>query len=197
MRVALYARVSTDQQTTDNQLQELQAIAIARDWTVVRKFEDRGISGSKGRDARPGLDSLLRIAAAGEIDMVAAWSVDRLGRSLSNLVAFLSDLQAAGVGLYLHQQALDTSTPSGRAMFGMLGVFAEFERAMIQERVNSGLKRAKLAGTKLGRPCALSEDDQRELYKRYRLGEHVDDLANEYGVTQRLVYRALERCRVS
>jgi DNA invertase Pin-like site-specific DNA recombinase len=84
--------------------------------------------------------------------MVAAWSVDRLGRSLQHLVAFLREVRAAGVDLYLHQQALDTSTPSGKAMFQMCGVFAEFERAMIVERVNAGLRRAKASGKVRGRP---------------------------------------------
>ena len=86
-----------------------------------------------------------------EIDMVAAWSVDRLGRSLTDLLGFLTDLHAKGVDLFLHQQGLDTSTPSGRAMFQMLGVFAEFERAMIRERVMTGVARARAEGKQLGR----------------------------------------------
>ena len=114
-------------------------------------YEDAGISGAKGRDKRPGFDQLLKDATNRKIDMIAAWSVDRLGRSLQDLLGFLTDLQALRCDLYLHQQALDTSTPSGRAMFQMLGVFAEFERSMIRERVNAGLARAKANGTKLGR----------------------------------------------
>ncbi|WFU45052.1 recombinase family protein [Bradyrhizobium sp. CB82] len=94
---------------------------------------------------------MLKDATVRKINMIAAWSVDRLGRSLQDLVAFLTDLQALGCDLYLHQQALDTSTPSGRAMFQMCGVFAEFERGMIRERVNAGLARAKERGVKLGR----------------------------------------------
>jgi hypothetical protein len=104
-------------------------------WRVVEFFEDAGISGAKGRD----------------VDMVAAWSVDRLGRSLIDLLDFLRELHAKGVDLFLHQQGLDTSTPSGRAMFQMLGVFAEFERSMIRERVMAGLSRAKADGIQLGR----------------------------------------------
>ena len=149
-RVGIYIRVSTDGQTTDNQRRELEAIAARSGWEVVGVYQDAGISGAKGREKRPGFDRLLKDATARKIDMVAAWSVDRLGRSLQHLVGFLTDLQALGCDLYLHQQAIDTTTPSGKAMFQMWGDFAEFERSMIVERVNSGLKRAKAQGVKLG-----------------------------------------------
>lgn len=150
-RVGIYLRVSTDSQTTLNQRLELEAVAKRSGWEVVGVYEDAGISGAKGRDKRPGFDRLLKDATARKVDMIAAWSVDRLGRSLQDLVAFLGELQSLRCDLYLHQQALDTSTPSGRAMFQMLGVFAEFERGMIRERVNAGLARAKARGVKLGR----------------------------------------------
>jgi DNA invertase Pin-like site-specific DNA recombinase len=150
-RVGIYLRVSTDSQTTENQRRELEAVATRSGWHVIGIYEDAGISGAKGRDKRPGFDRLLKDATARKVDMIAAWSVDRLGRSLQDLVGFLTDLQALRCDLYLHQQALDTSTPSGRAMFQMCGVFAEFERGMIRERVNAGLARARAKGTKLGR----------------------------------------------
>jgi len=104
---------------------------------VAKIFNDQGISGAKGRDDRPAFDALHRAVTRREIDLVAAWSVDRLGRSLIDLVTFLTHVHGAGVGLYLHQQGLDTTTPSGRAMFGMLGVFAEFERAIISAGSNA------------------------------------------------------------
>jgi DNA invertase Pin-like site-specific DNA recombinase len=150
-RVGIYLRVSTDGQTTENQRRELEAVAARSGWEVVAFYEDAGISGAKGRDMRPGFDRLLKDATARRINMIAAWSVDRLGRSLQDLVGFLGELQAVGCNLYLHQQALDTTTPSGRAMFQMCGVFAEFERCMIVDRVNAGLARAKANGIKLGR----------------------------------------------
>src|SRR4051812_4369599 len=150
-RVALYLRVSTTEQTTRNQRRELKAVADRHGWEIVKVFEDAGISGAKGRDERAGLHELMKAVARREIDMVAAWSVDRLGRSLMDLLGLLKELHAKGVDLFLHQQGLDTSTPSGRAMFQMLGVFAEFERAMIRERVMSGIARARAEGTKLGR----------------------------------------------
>ena len=150
-RVGIYLRVSTDSQTTENQQRELEAVARRTGWEVVGIYEDVGISGAKGRDKRPGFDRLLKDAIARKVNMIAAWSVDRLGRSLQDLVGFLTELQALGCGLYLHLQALDTNTPSGRAMFQMCGVFAEFERCMIRELVNAGLARAKAKGTRLGR----------------------------------------------
>ncbi len=164
-RVALYARVSTDGQTTDNQLRELRAAAARQGWNVAMEFVDHGVSGAKGRQDRPQFRALLNGVARREFDMVAAWSVDRLGRSLQDLIAFLADLQSKRIDLYLHQQALDTSTPSGKAMFGMLGVFAEFERSIIQDRVKAGLARAKAKGKTLGRPRidAVIEAKVREL----------------------------------
>ncbi|MBD8734907.1 recombinase family protein [Sphingomonas sp. CFBP 13706] len=151
MRVGIYLRVSTKEQTTENQRMELERVAKQRGWTIVEIFEDAAISGSKGRDKRPAFDAMLKAAQRRDIDMIAAWSVDRLGRSLNHLVAFLEDIQNVGCNLYLHIQGLDTSTPSGKAMFQMLAVFGEFERAMIVERVNAGLARAKAKGVKLGR----------------------------------------------
>lgn len=141
-RIALYTRVSQDSQTTENQRRELMAVAERLGWEIVAEFTDHGISGSKGRDKRPGYDALMKAVARREIDMVASWAVDRLGRSLQNLVTFLTEINAKGVDLYLHQQALDTSTPSGRAMFGMLSVFADFEREMIISRIKAGLARS-------------------------------------------------------
>jgi DNA invertase Pin-like site-specific DNA recombinase len=161
-RVALYLRVSTAGQTTANQKRELEAVAKRHKWDLVQVFSDNGVSGAKGRKDRPGLDALLKGVARREFDMVAAWSVDRLGRSLQDLIEVLSELHAKGVDLYLHQQGLDTSTLSGRAMFQMMGVFAEFERAIIRERVLSGLARAKAEGVTLGRP-ALEDSNARKV----------------------------------
>jgi DNA invertase Pin-like site-specific DNA recombinase len=151
-RIAIYLRVSTAEQTIENQQRELRAVAKRHGWAVVAVFKDEGVSGTKGRDKRPGFDQLCQGVARRDFDQVAAWSVDRLGRSLQDLVAFLAELHAKGIDLYLHQQGLDTGTPSGKAMFQMLGVFAEFERAMIVERVKSGLARARSQGKRLGRP---------------------------------------------
>jgi DNA invertase Pin-like site-specific DNA recombinase len=151
-RVAIYVRVSTDQQTTRNQERELRTIAGRQGWRIIRTYADQGISGAKGRENRPGFDALCKDAARRSFDVVMVWSVDRLGRSLKDLVGFLSELHALGIDLFLHQQGIDTTTPAGKALFQMLGVFAEFERALIQERVKAGLARARAEGKRLGRP---------------------------------------------
>jgi DNA invertase Pin-like site-specific DNA recombinase len=151
-RAVLYLRVSTIDQTTANQERELQEVASRMRCKIVKVYKDHGISGAKGRDKRPAFDALCRDATHRRFDLVMAWSVDRLGRSLQDLIGFLSELHALGIDLFLHQQGLDTTTPSGKAMFQMLGVFAEFERAMIQERIRAGLARARAEGKQLGRP---------------------------------------------
>ena len=120
---------------TSAQRQELQAWAERAGHKVVKVYEDQGISGAKGRDKRPAFDALLKAAVRRENDMIAVWSSDRLGRSLQHLVEVLETIRDTGTGLYIHTQAVDTTTPAGRAMFGMLGVFAEFEREMIHARV--------------------------------------------------------------
>src|SRR6266436_1328903 len=150
-RVAIYLRVSKSKQDTENQLRELSAVAERSDWEIWKVYEDAGISGAKGRDKRPGLDAMMKAVNAKQFDLVAAWSVDRLGRSLTHLLDLLQALQDKGVDLFLHQQGLDTSTTAGKAMFQMCGVFAEFERGIIRERINAGLARAKANGTQLGR----------------------------------------------
>ena len=141
-RAAIYVRVSTDKQTIENQLRELRRVAEYRGWKVVQEYRDAGISGAKGREARPGLDEMLKDAQGRRFDVVMAWAIDRLGRSLIDLLGTIQALEACGVDLYLDQQALDTTTPAGKLMFQITGAFAEFERSMIRQRVNAGLKRA-------------------------------------------------------
>lgn len=187
-KVAIYARVSTDGQTVENQIRELKESAQRHQWEVVEIFKDEGISGAKGRDRRPAFDALCRAVTRREIDIVAAWSVDRLGRSLQHLVGFLGELHAKGGDLYLHKQGLDTSTPAGRAMFQMLGVFAEFERAMIQERIKAGLARTK---KKLGRPRVADAKRERAVALK-EAGKTVRTIAKETGLGVGTVHRILQ-----
>ena len=189
-RIGIYLRVSTSGQTTENQRRELEGVAARSGWEVVGIYEDAGISGAKGRDQRPAFDRMLKDATARKINMIAAWSVDRLGRSMQDLVSFLTDLQALGCNLYLHQQALDTTTPSGRAMFQMCGVFAEFERAMIRERVNAGLARAKDSGTKLGRP-SVGADVEERIRELRTTGMGILKIASTVGVGTGTVQRVV------
>ncbi|WP_214471762.1 recombinase family protein [Mesorhizobium sp. dw_380] len=180
-RAALYLRVSTKEQTTDNQRMELERVAQAKGWNITVIYEDEGISGAKGRDKRPGYDQLLKDAVRAKFDVVMAWDVSRLGRSLAGLVTALDELHAHGIDLYLHQQAIDTTTPSGKAMFQMTGVFAEFERSMIQERVKAGLLRAKAAGIKLGRPTKLLNTEQ--IIADRKTGKTTRQIAQKYNIS--------------
>lgn len=191
-RAVLYIRVSTGQQTTDNQRLELEKVAIKSGWEIVSVYEDAGISGAKGRDKRPALDKMLKAATQRKFDVIMAWSVDRLGRSLQDLVSIMHELHSVGCDMYLHQQAIDTTTPSGRAMFQMCGVFAEFERAMIQERVNAGLSRARQQGKQLGRPKASQAIEQDILKLRKESGHGILKIAKTLNIGTSVVQRVLK-----
>jgi len=173
MKVAMYLRVSTDDQTIENQKRDLDEVAGRLGWDVVAVYADEGISGSKGRDKRPQFDELLKGVARKEFDMIAAWSVCRLGRSLSDLVNFLGDINNRGVDLYLHKQGLDTSTPAGRMLFGILSVFSEYEKAMISSRVKAGLARTDKA---IGRP-GIGDWKMNRVKKQLREGRGVREVA--------------------
>jgi DNA invertase Pin-like site-specific DNA recombinase len=190
-RVAIYARVSTDGQTTDNQLRELIAAAERHGWDVTVQYLDKGISGAKGREARPAFNAMCQALGRREFDLIAAWSVDRLGRSLQDLVTFLGELHGKHVDLYLHQQGLDTTTPAGKALFQMMGVFAEFERSMIVERVKAGLSRARSQGKQLGRPRlnAITEDRVNTLRAE---GKGIIKIAKELGIGVGTVKRIVD-----
>jgi DNA invertase Pin-like site-specific DNA recombinase len=187
-RVAFYLRVSTDAQTVENQRLELERVARSAGWEIVEVYQDEGISGSKGRDQRPAFDRLLKDANRRRFDLIAAWSVDRLGRSLQHLVGFLEDVHHLGIDLYLHQQGLDTTTPAGKAMFQMMGVFSEFERAMIRERVNAGLARAKANGKTLGRP-KTEANQEAAILATLKEGAGILKTAKKHGVGTSVVQR--------
>jgi DNA invertase Pin-like site-specific DNA recombinase len=195
-RAALYIRVSTDGQTVENQRQELQAVADRLGWTVVSTFSDQGISGAKGRDQRPGFDQMLKGVARKEFDIIAAWSVDRLGRSLQHLVTFLAEINARCVDLYLHTQGLDTSTPAGRALFGMLSVFSEFERAILVDRVKAGVNRAKAQGKHCGRP-PLAPTKAEAIHKLLGTGMSLAQIAKKVGVGVGTVHRVKQAATVN
>jgi DNA invertase Pin-like site-specific DNA recombinase len=188
LQVALYARVSTDGQSVENQLRELEGVASKEGWEVVERFIDRGISGAKGRESRPAFDKLCLGIVRREFDLVAAWSVDRLGRSLQDLVVFLNDLHSKHTNLYLHKQGIDTTTPGGKLLFQMLGVFAEFERSMIVERVKAGLKRARAEGKVLGRPRVGAAVEARVLALRGK-GRGMQAIARELRIGNCTVQR--------
>lgn len=189
-RAALYLRVSTNEQTTENQRLELERVANRSGWNIAAVYEDKGISGAKGRDQRPEFNRMQEDATRRKFDVVAAWSVDRLGRSLQDLLGFLNELHKLGVDLYLHQQALDTATPAGRAMFGMCGVFAEFERALIKERVKAGQMRARASGKRIGRaphPAETEADVRRLRLTGMGKGKIARTLGIGTGAVQRIL----------
>ena len=177
--VAIYARVSTGGQTVQNQTRQLRAVAKRQGWKIVETFTDEGISGAKGRDKRPAFDALCKGVTARDFDMVAAWSVDRLGRSLQDLVAFLGELQAKDVDLYLDQQGIDTTTPAGKAMFQMMGVFAEFERAIIAERIKAGLARAREQGRRPGPKPTITPELRAKVKAARKAGKSYREIGRE------------------
>ena len=149
MKAAIYSRVSTSSQTTDNQTQELLAVADRNSWNIEAVYSDV-ISGAK--EKRPELDALMQSVIRREVDVVLIWDISRLGRSLQHLLKLLEEFHAKGVDVYFHQQGIDTTTPSGKMMFQMCGVFAEFERSILQERTKAGIERARESGKRIGRP---------------------------------------------
>jgi DNA invertase Pin-like site-specific DNA recombinase len=189
-RAAIYIRVSTDGQTVDNQRLELEAAAKSAGWEIVGIYDDNGVSGAKSREQREAFNRLCKDATRRKFDVVMAWSVDRLGRSLQDLVGFLSELHGVGCDLYLHQQGLDTTTPAGKMMFQMCGVFAEFERSMIQERVKAGLNRAKAQGKTLGRPKVTGKVEKAVLVARAK-GTGKRKIARQLGIGVSTVTRIL------
>ena len=156
MRAVIYSRVSTIKQSTENQTMELREVCTRNNWSVVREISDNGISGSKGRSDRAGFDELHKMISRKEADIVVVWSIDRLGRSITDLGAFMAELEAKKMDFYSHIQAIDSRTAAGRLSFAIFGAIAEFERCIIRERVMAGLARAKAEGKKLGRPTNVN-----------------------------------------
>ena len=190
-RIAIYARVSTDKQTVDNQLIELRSLCGRLGYTIVQEYTDNGISGAKSRDERPALDTLMKAATQRKFDMVMCWSIDRLGRSLQNLVEILNEIQALGIDLFFQQQGMDTSTPSGRMIFSVFGAIGEFERNLIRERVLAGQQRAKANGVKLGRPSKMN-DGMRSAVKLLREnGMGIKQIAKQLQIGVGTVYSVI------
>ncbi len=198
-RARIFARVSTVGQTTENQLRELRLVAERNGWEIVREFIDQGISGEKGKESRPQFNALHVAIARKDCDLVMAWSVDRLGRSLKDLVEFLGQVHAKGIGLYLHQQGLDTSTPAGKMLFGMMGVFAEFERSMIQEGVKAGIKRVRAKGQPWGRRKIEDTDPAvcTRMLELRRQGLGMAAIGKQVKLSSRTVWRFLRGVEAS
>ena len=191
-RIALYARVSTDKQTVENQLIELRSLCERLGYSIVQEYTDNGISGAKGRNDRPALDAMLKAATQRKFDMVMCWSIDRLGRSLQNLVEILNELQALGIDLYFQQQVMDTSTPSGRMIFSVFGAIGEFERNLIRERVIAGQQRAKANRVKLGRKSKMSDGMKSAVKLLREKGMGIKQIARELQIGVGTVYSVMK-----
>jgi DNA invertase Pin-like site-specific DNA recombinase len=185
-RAAIYARVSTFEQTAENQLAEVRRYVENRGWTA-REYVDTGVSGSK--DRRPALDELVRDAKRRRFDVVVCWKLDRLGRNLKHLIALLEDFQALGVAFVSLAEGIDATTPAGRLQMHILGAIAEFERARIAERVRLGLARVKAEGRQLGRPKLQVSSDRLAAVQ----GLSIRDAARRLGISASTAYRRLGR----
>ena len=189
MDVAIYARVSTASQTVENQLIELRDAAKRLGWTVTHEVIDEGISGSKGRSDRPGFDRIFELVEHKAVGAVMAWSVDRIGRSLQDLVALMKELQRNSVDLYCHQQSINTATPAGRMTFSIFGALGEYERSLIIERIHAGIARAKAEGVRFGRPRTYDDAVRAQVIELRAKGIRMRDIARQLGVGFGTVWR--------
>ena len=193
--VAIYARVSTDKQTTDNQLSDLRKSALRNDWNIVGEYLDQGVSGAHGRDRRPQWDNLLKDANRRLFDGILIWDISRAGRSLKHLVSFLDDIQSKDIDLYIHNSGISTDTPSGKMMFQMVSVFAEFERNIIRDRVISGMDRAKKLGTKsgkrIGRPSNVNGSTEAAVVALRDSGYSLNKISRELSIGSGTIYKIL------
>ena len=192
-KAVIYSRVSTNEQTVENQLRVLREVAEKRGLEVVREISDEGISGAKGRNERPGFDELIKGSVTNEWDIILVWDVSRLGRSLKHLVSFLEDIQSARCDMYIHQSGIDTSTASGKMMFGMLSVFSEFERSMIRERVIAGQQRAKSEGKHIGRPTNVNDGSINAVYQLRQNNVPISRIAKDLQIGVGTVYKILDK----
>ena len=188
-RAVLYLRVSKNEQTIENQRIELERVAAAKGWKIIATFKDEGVSGAFGREVRAQYDTMLKQGVQAKFDVVLAWDVSRLSRSLVDLVTTLDELHACGIDLYLHQQAVDTTTPAGKAMFQMCGVFAEFERGILSERVKAGLSRARQEGKTLGRPMKFA--NIKKIIESRKGGKTIRQIASEQKMSVGKIHKVL------
>ena len=185
-RAAFYLRTSTKDQNADNQLAKLEAAAERLDWNIVKTYRDDGISGAKGRNGRPGFDALAKGVRRRQFDLIAVWSLDRLGRNLRDLILFLDDLNDRNVDLFVGDRDWNTSTPSGRFMFSVFGALAEFERGLISERVKAGQARSK---KKPGRRPTINDETRAAIKKAHAEGGSTRSVARQFGVSHTTVKR--------
>ena len=193
-RIAFYIRVSKEEQTAENQMLELTRLAELEQWKDITVFEDEGITGSLGREARPGFDELLNRAARGHFDIVAAWSLDRLGREPADVFELAKLASRKGFTIYLHKDRIDTGTAAGELFFTIMAGMAKFERRRLQERVKAGLERARAQGKTLGRPV-IQDPELISRVKTLRIENNygIKRIAKETNIAVGTVYRLLKK----
>jgi DNA invertase Pin-like site-specific DNA recombinase len=191
-RVVIYARVSTEKQTLENQLSELREVASRNNWEIVDEYLEK-VSGAKSRSERKEFDRLMKDSVRGRFDLIMAWDVSRLGRSLKTLVEFMDDIHEKNIDLYLHVNGMDTTTSAGRALFSMIGIFVQFEREIIRARINSGIARAKAEGKKLGRPTNFNEGMGQSVRLLREQGMPIKKIAKNLEIGVGTVYKALDK----
>ncbi len=192
-RVALYARVSTTDQHPEVQLDALRAYAEARNLDVAEMYTDVGVSGARSK--RPALDRLRADAMRRRFDIVAVVKLDRLARSVHHLTTLGKEFEALGVDLVVLDQQLDTSTPSGKLLFHVLGSIAEFERDLIRDRTRAGLDAARRRGAVLGRPRTISGEASKRVARMHGAGRSMSQIAGVLGVSKAAVCREIQRAR--
>ena len=190
---AIYARVSTNEQTTENQVMELEALAAQRGLTIIQIYEDKGYSGKT--DQRPAFQSMIKDAVSGRFNVLLCWHIDRLGRSLVDVVNTVQSIQAANVELILQQQSIDTTTPVGKAMLSMCAVFSELELSMMKERQAIGIQRARKLGKYKGRPVAIPQSNKTHMVQYVQDGNSYRKTADHFNVSVGTVQRAVANHR--
>ena len=191
-KVAIYTRVSTLDQTIDNQLIELRDHCSKMGWEVVKEYVDEGLSGTLSRDKRPALNSLIKDAYRKRFDSVVCWDISRIGRSMKELILFLSDMKDRGIGICSVRQGFDTSTSMGEIMFQFVGILSSWEREMIRERTLAGLERAKSEGKTLGRRKVTNDTMTAKIVELRTAKKTIRQIASEVGVSVGTVSNTLK-----
>ena len=192
-KVAIYTRVSTLDQTIDNQLIELRDHCSKMGWEVVKEYADEGLSGTLSRDKRPALNALINDAYRKRFDSVVCWDISRIGRSMKELILFLSDMKDRGIGICSVRQGFDTSTSMGEIMFQFVGILSSWEREMIRERTLAGLERARREGKTLGRRKVTNDRMTATIIELRNDKKSIRQIASEVGVSTATVHRQLKK----
>jgi DNA invertase Pin-like site-specific DNA recombinase len=191
-KVAIYTRVSTLDQTVDNQLIELRDHCSRMEWEIVKEYSDKGLSGTLSREKRPALNSLIKDAYRKRFDSVVCWDISRIGRSMKELVLFLSDMKDRGIGICSVRQGFDTSTSMGEIMYQFVGILSSWEREMIRERTLAGLQRAKSEGKTLGRRKVTDGTMTAKIIELRTAKKTIREIASEVGVSRGTVSNVLK-----